>query len=183
MCFSKKLKEARESKKLSIRKLAELSNVNASYISRLERGIDSSPGIKIILKLSQALEIPPESLSSGDDLLLIEVFKGIGTKIGEDLISIYEDAINKDYVVDKSSDLQSYINYLDDVFEASYLFTKHNYKLMIDEHKNAIITDTEGKKTTIPNSTFEKKLYDLVDRVRDFERFEIERLIKENNNH
>ncbi|WP_333862043.1 helix-turn-helix domain-containing protein [Clostridium sp.] len=57
MELNEDLKNARIKKKLSIRKLSELSGVNASYISRLERGVDKNPGIEILLKLCKFLDI------------------------------------------------------------------------------------------------------------------------------
>lgn len=57
MELSENLKNARIKKNLSIRKLSELSGVNASYISRLERGVDKNPSTKILFKLCELLDV------------------------------------------------------------------------------------------------------------------------------
>lgn len=63
------LKEERIKKHLSIRELSKLSGVNASYISRLERGIDENPGLEVLLKIAKVLEVEV------DDLLYPSMYK------------------------------------------------------------------------------------------------------------
>lgn len=55
------LKFYRESKKLSKRELAKMSEISPSYITELEKG-DYDPNIKIICKLCKALRITPNDL-------------------------------------------------------------------------------------------------------------------------
>ena len=62
MGFSTYLKEKRSEKNLSIRKLAEISNVSAMYISELERGKREKPSPEVLMKLSEGLEEPYENL-------------------------------------------------------------------------------------------------------------------------
>jgi len=56
--FPKVLKELRTNKKISQEKLAELCNLDRTYISLLERGL-RQPTLSTIFKLSHALEISP----------------------------------------------------------------------------------------------------------------------------
>lgn len=58
--FNKYLKEKRIEKGLSIRKLAETSNVSAMYISELERGKRDKPSPEILNKLAKGLDEPHE---------------------------------------------------------------------------------------------------------------------------
>lgn len=62
MEFKNNLNKIRKEKNLSIRELSKQSGVNASYISRLERGIDTKPGLEVIIKLSKPLKVTPEEL-------------------------------------------------------------------------------------------------------------------------
>ncbi|MED4225392.1 helix-turn-helix transcriptional regulator [Neobacillus cucumis] len=62
MGFSEYLKEKRIDKKLSIRKLAEMSDVSAMYISELERAKRENPSPEVLKKLSKGLDEPYENL-------------------------------------------------------------------------------------------------------------------------
>lgn len=62
MSISEYLKEKRIEKNLSIRKLAELSDVSAMYISELERGKREKPSPEVLKKLSEGLGEPYENL-------------------------------------------------------------------------------------------------------------------------
>lgn len=57
MDIGKKIKKFRKKRKISIRELSKISGVNASYISRLERGVDKNPGLEVKLSLAKALKI------------------------------------------------------------------------------------------------------------------------------
>lgn len=59
--FGLSIKNARLTKDLSLRDLSELTGLDHSYISRLEKG-DSMPSHDTIIKLSQALAIPENEL-------------------------------------------------------------------------------------------------------------------------
>lgn len=59
--FAKVLKEARTEKNISQEKLAELSNLDRTFISLLERGL-RQPTLSTIFKLSYALDIGPSEL-------------------------------------------------------------------------------------------------------------------------
>lgn len=56
--FGKKLKALREAKGLSLRKLADIADVDFSQIHRLEKGT-SNPSLTMIITLAEALEINP----------------------------------------------------------------------------------------------------------------------------
>lgn len=58
--FNKYLKEKRIEKGLSIRKLAEMTNVSAMYISELERGKRDKPSPEILNRLAKGLDEPHE---------------------------------------------------------------------------------------------------------------------------
>ena len=59
--FGKVLKEQRELKKLSQEKLAELCNLDRTYISLLERGL-RQPTISTLFKIADALDLSPSDL-------------------------------------------------------------------------------------------------------------------------
>ncbi|MCE4564357.1 helix-turn-helix transcriptional regulator [Maribellus sp. CM-23] len=59
--FGKVIRELREEKKLSQEKLAELCDLDRTYISLLERGL-RQPTITTIFKLGKALGISPSKL-------------------------------------------------------------------------------------------------------------------------
>ncbi|WP_368490806.1 helix-turn-helix domain-containing protein [Clostridium sp. BJN0013] len=61
-----KLTKLRESKGWSQQKLADKSGVSQAYISELELG-RKNPTVKILLKLSQALEVSVSKLLELDD--------------------------------------------------------------------------------------------------------------------
>lgn len=54
--FGKRLKKYRTTKKLSIRKLSDLADVDFSQIHRIEKG-ESNPTLTMILTLANALNI------------------------------------------------------------------------------------------------------------------------------
>jgi transcriptional regulator with XRE-family HTH domain len=59
--FGKVLREKRELNKLSQEKLAELSDLDRTYISLLERGL-RQPTISTLFKIANALNISPSEL-------------------------------------------------------------------------------------------------------------------------
>lgn len=62
--FGNKLKEIRKSKGLTLSDLSEITNISASYISRLESGGKVSPSYSILETLSAALGINKNLLTS-----------------------------------------------------------------------------------------------------------------------
>ena len=102
MEFSSYLKEKRIDKNFSIRKLAELSDVSAMYISELERGKREKPSPEVLKKLSEGLGETYESLmeaagyfSLGDFTELISMVDKLktGTRDGEQFNDNYHDPV------------------------------------------------------------------------------------------
>jgi transcriptional regulator with XRE-family HTH domain len=56
--FGKNLKTIRKGKKLSIRKLADIADVDFSQVHRIEKG-ESNPTLTTIIVLAEALQIDP----------------------------------------------------------------------------------------------------------------------------
>jgi transcriptional regulator with XRE-family HTH domain len=59
--FGYKIKKARLARDLSLRALAELAEVDYSYISRLEKG-NHTPSRETVTKIAKALKIPEDDL-------------------------------------------------------------------------------------------------------------------------
>ncbi len=58
----KKIKQLRKNKGYSISKLAEMADVSKSYISEIERGVQTNPSLQVINKISQSLDTSLEIL-------------------------------------------------------------------------------------------------------------------------
>ncbi|AZU63881.1 helix-turn-helix domain-containing protein [Neobacillus mesonae] len=52
-----KLKQLREEKGFSLTKLSELTGISKSYLSLIERDIQTNPSLDIVEKVSRALEV------------------------------------------------------------------------------------------------------------------------------
>jgi len=59
--FGKNLEKLRTEKKLSLRKLADIADVDFSQIHRIEKG-ESNPSLTMILALAEALKLQPSEL-------------------------------------------------------------------------------------------------------------------------
>lgn len=59
--FGKHLEKIRKEKKLSLRKLADIADVDFSQIHRIEKG-ESNPTLTMILTLAEALEVSVQEL-------------------------------------------------------------------------------------------------------------------------
>lgn len=55
--IGEKIKQLRQEKKLSISELAERAGVAKSYLSSIERNLQSNPSIQFIEKISEALDV------------------------------------------------------------------------------------------------------------------------------
>lgn len=73
-CFSINLRWYRYKKKLTQEQLAELSNLNAKYISDLERG-KYCPSLGKLQAIAKALDIEPYKLIKSDDLIEKDLVK------------------------------------------------------------------------------------------------------------
>lgn len=59
--FGNNLKTIRKTRKLSLRKLADIADVDFSQIHRIEKG-ESNPTLTMIFALAEALDIKPSEL-------------------------------------------------------------------------------------------------------------------------
>jgi transcriptional regulator with XRE-family HTH domain len=64
--LGRNVRQARESKSLTQEKLAELAELDPTYISGIERGL-RNPGIKNVAKIAKALGIPTSEICKGVD--------------------------------------------------------------------------------------------------------------------
>jgi len=62
LSFGEIIKREREKIGLSLRELAEMSNIEASYISRLEKGNRENPGFPTVCALAKALNLNGEEV-------------------------------------------------------------------------------------------------------------------------
>jgi transcriptional regulator with XRE-family HTH domain len=58
--FGEQLRKLRESKNLSIRDYADLIPLSVSYLSEIERGLKPTPGMKIIERIAEVLDVKPD---------------------------------------------------------------------------------------------------------------------------
>jgi transcriptional regulator with XRE-family HTH domain len=56
------LRKAREQRDLTQKKLAGISGVDSTVISRIESGVIARPAWETVARLSRALRVPPEKL-------------------------------------------------------------------------------------------------------------------------
>lgn len=61
-----RIKAIRTQKRLSLSELAEAAGVAKSYLSNVERGIQSNPSIQFIEKIATTLKVPINSLLFGE---------------------------------------------------------------------------------------------------------------------
>ncbi|KAA9032387.1 helix-turn-helix domain-containing protein [Niallia endozanthoxylica] len=60
--IGKKIQQIREEKGLSISELAKKANVSKSYLSEIERGLQTNPSLQFLNKISLSLDIHLETL-------------------------------------------------------------------------------------------------------------------------
>lgn len=70
--IGEKIKKLRKEKKMSISELAEKANVAKSYLSSIERNIQSNPSIQFIEKISSVLGVTVNELIRENNLSEIE---------------------------------------------------------------------------------------------------------------
>lgn len=66
--IGKKIKQLRLEKKLTLSELAERAGVAKSYLSTIERDIQSNPSIQFIEKIASVLNVPMDSLLLSEKL-------------------------------------------------------------------------------------------------------------------
>ena len=59
-----RIKELREERGLSLSALAKYSGVSKSYISNIERGIQTNPSLIVMKKLAETLDVPLDDLAA-----------------------------------------------------------------------------------------------------------------------
>lgn len=64
--LGKNVRQAREKKELTQEKLAEIAEIDPTYVSGIERGL-RNPGIKNVARLAKALGITTAELCKGVD--------------------------------------------------------------------------------------------------------------------
>jgi XRE family transcriptional regulator of biofilm formation len=101
-----RIKRLREEKKFSITELARVSGVSKSYLSQIERGVQSNPSLQFLLKISSPL-------GTTLDYLLVEATseKGIGAEkdLDDEWKLLIKQAIEGGF---KKEDFHEYQNYL-----------------------------------------------------------------------
>ncbi|GIO23617.1 helix-turn-helix domain-containing protein [Oceanobacillus sp. J11TS1] len=60
--IGEKIKQLRKEKQMSLSELAEKAGVAKSYLSSMERNLQTNPSIQFIEKISQVLEVPVNEL-------------------------------------------------------------------------------------------------------------------------
>gem|GEM_PF-2181757 len=58
--FGEQLRKLRESKNMSIRDYADLIPLSVSYLSEIERGLKPTPGMKMIERIAEVLDVKPD---------------------------------------------------------------------------------------------------------------------------
>lgn len=96
--FGEILKRERKNRKMSLRELNEKSNIEASYIHRLEKGNRDNPGFTTVCALAHALNLDGnevlnsfgyENLGKKEDIRVNETAISFITKELEELINAY----------------------------------------------------------------------------------------------
>lgn len=105
MNIEKKLREIRQSKKLTIRALSKKSGVSSSYISDLENGKNNKPSIDILVKLANALEVSPSELFGIKSSEVSQLLKQLDMAIAERLNEINDKALNGMIAIGRYSSL------------------------------------------------------------------------------
>lgn len=111
-----KLKKSREDKGLGINELSRIADVNASYISAIERNEKKNPSIQILNKLAVALEVP-----------INEFFKS--EPMSEEKLKKWDDKYNRDGVLFKEVEIAATLDIIPEEFtvpeEARAYIGKH----------------------------------------------------------
>jgi XRE family transcriptional regulator, master regulator for biofilm formation len=74
--IGEKIKQLRKEKKMSISELAEKANVAKSYLSSIERNLQSNPSIQFIEKISAVLGVSVNELINTGESIEIEDLDG-----------------------------------------------------------------------------------------------------------
>jgi len=64
--FGKNIQKLRKEKKLTLTQLAEKTEISKSYLSHIERNIQTNPSIDVLVKIASALDVDIQTLLSQD---------------------------------------------------------------------------------------------------------------------
>lgn len=68
--IGEKIKQLRKEKRMSLSELAEKAGVAKSYLSSIERNLQSNPSIQFIEKISQVLGVPVNDLINENNTIV-----------------------------------------------------------------------------------------------------------------
>ncbi|MFD1039949.1 helix-turn-helix domain-containing protein [Virgibacillus byunsanensis] len=85
--IGEKIKQLRQDKKMSISELAEKAGVAKSYLSSIERNLQTNPSIQFIEKISKVLNVSVNELIREDKLMEIE-------ELDNEWLKIVQEAMN-----------------------------------------------------------------------------------------
>ncbi|MCM3741845.1 helix-turn-helix domain-containing protein [Oceanobacillus luteolus] len=68
--IGEKIKKLRQEKRMSISELAERAGVAKSYLSSIERNLQTNPSIQFIEKISQVLDVSVNDIINDDNSIL-----------------------------------------------------------------------------------------------------------------
>lgn len=84
--IGEKIKQLRKEKHMSLSELAEKAGVAKSYLSSIERNLQSNPSIQFIEKISRALEVPVNHLINEND-------SKVETELDSEWVNIVKEAM------------------------------------------------------------------------------------------
>lgn len=64
--IGKRIQTLRRERQLSLSELSRRANVAKSYLSAIERDVQTNPSLQVIERISRVLGVPVQSLISGD---------------------------------------------------------------------------------------------------------------------
>ncbi|WP_100010397.1 helix-turn-helix domain-containing protein [Lentibacillus sediminis] len=85
--IGEKIKELRQDKKMSLSELAEKANVAKSYLSSIERNLQTNPSIQFIEKISNVLGVSVNELIQEENSVPIE-------SLDDEWMTIVKEAMN-----------------------------------------------------------------------------------------
>ncbi|KAB8139492.1 helix-turn-helix domain-containing protein [Gracilibacillus oryzae] len=85
--IGQKIQELRKNKRMSLSEVAEQAGVAKSYLSSIERGIQSNPSIQFMEKIGKVLGV------TVNELLLSQDDQAIRAQLDEDWLKLAEEAM------------------------------------------------------------------------------------------
>ena len=104
MELSKKIKEARKKKRLTLDELAKAVESSKSYIWQLEKDPEKRPSFDIITKIAKVLELPLDYLADEDSIMiskdarnnrLLKLFNELDRESGDIVEALIKQLIKK----------------------------------------------------------------------------------------